>query len=151
MRILETVQDPEIPVISVVDLGIVRKIEISEQGVEINITPTYNGCPALDVIPIMIKEAVEKQGIGPVTVRNVLSPAWSTDWISEGGRERLQAFGIAPPNPADARIELEDRAIPCPRCSSVNTRLISRFGSTPCKAAYQCNDCLEPFDYFKCH
>ena len=149
--ILERVKDPEIPVISVVDLGIVREVRIGMDSIEIDISPTYSGCPALDVIPILIKQAVEEAGLGDTTVRNVLSPPWTTDWISENGKEQLRIFGIAPPEGKRQESALEDKDIPCPKCGSTQTKLISRFGSTPCKAAYQCRDCLEPFDYFKCH
>ena len=154
MEILEVVAYPEIPVISIVYLGIVRRVEITTEGLEIDLSPTYSGCPALDVIPILVKEALAKEGITDVVVKNVISPAWSTDWISEAGLQKLNAFGITPPHrTADqqSQVPLEEREITCPRCKSTNTRLISRFGSTPCKAAFQCADCLEPFDYFKCH
>ena len=150
-EVLATVKDPEIPVISIIDLGIVREVRIVDSLIEIDITPTYSGCPALDVIPMLIEQAMEEDGLVPVKVRNVLAPAWTTDWISQTGRERLRAFGIAPPEPRRVDTEIEDREVLCPRCNSVNTRLISKFGSTPCKSAFQCNDCLEPFDYFKCH
>jgi len=150
-EVLETVKDPEIPVISVVDLGIIRDVRIADDKIEIDISPTYSGCPALDVIPILIREAVEEAGLGDALVRNVLSPPWTTDWISEKGKEQLRIFGIAPPVGKRDPINLEDKQVPCPKCGSLSTKLISRFGSTPCKAAYQCSDCLEPFDYFKCH
>lgn len=150
-KVLETVKDPEIPVISIVDLGIVRDVHIEDARVSVDLTPTYSGCPALDVIPILVKQALDAAGYDSVEVKNVLSPPWTTDWISEKGRERLRAFGISPPEPVKTSEPLESRDIPCPRCGSTTTQLISRFGSTPCKAAYQCEDCLEPFDYFKCH
>ena len=154
MAILEKVADPEIPVISIVDLGIVRKVVINEGLVTIELSPTYSGCPALDVIPILVREALAKEGIDHVDIRNVIAPPWTTDWISPSGLEKLQAFGIAPPHRSDdaeMRTPLEDRKVACPQCGSYNTELISRFGSTPCKAAFRCKDCLEPFDYFKCH
>lgn len=152
--ILEQVKDPEIPVISVVDLGIVRDVRIHGEAVEIDITPTYVGCPALDVIPILIKEECIKNGVDQVVVKNILSPPWTTDWISEKGKAQLEAFGIAPPvqkTSDQSFIDEEDKDVPCPFCKSENTKLVSRFGSTPCKSAYQCDECLEPFDYFKCH
>lgn len=154
MQILENVPDPEIPVISIVDLGIVRDVRVSDTLIEVDLTPTYSGCPALDVIPMMVTQALNEAGYKNVKVRNVLAPAWTTDWISESGKKKLEAFGIAPPHRSDeaqSSIPLEERDIKCPQCRSVDTRLVSRFGSTPCKAAFQCNSCLEPFDYFKCH
>lgn len=155
MAILETVPDPEIPVISIVDLGIVRRVSISNGKIEIDLTPTYSGCPALDVIPILVHEALAKHEIQDATVKNVISPPWTTDWISEEGKKKLNAFGIAPPTgqiaDPDSMIPLEEKTIHCPRCGSKNTTLVSRFGSTPCKAAFKCDDCLDPFDYFKCH
>ena len=154
MHILEGVADPEIPVISIVDLGIVRRVEVTPDGLQIDLSPTYSGCPALDVIPILVREALATEGIDNVKVKNVISPAWSTDWISENGLKKLNAFGITPPHRTtdqESQVPLEEREIGCPRCASTNTKLISRFGSTPCKAAFQCQDCLEPFDYFKCH
>ena len=150
-KVLQTVKDPEIPVISIIDLGIVRDVRVGEAGIEVDLTPTYSGCPALDVIPILVKQALGEAGFTNVEVRNVLSPPWSTDAITEQGRKQLKAFGIAPPEPRVVDTPIEEREVKCPRCGSSSTRLISRFGSTPCKAAYQCNDCLEPFDYFKCH
>ena len=154
MTILEQVPDPEIPVISIVELGIVREVTVDETGLHISLSPTYTGCPALDVIPIMVSDELAKHGIHNADIRNVISPPWTTDWISESGLEKLNAFGIAPPHrsgdPA-MQVPLEDREVKCPQCGSTQTKLVSRFGSTPCKAAFQCEDCLEPFDYFKCH
>ncbi len=154
MQVLEGVADPEIPVISIVDLGIVREVRVTGGTVEVDLTPTYSGCPALDVIPIMVAQALEAAGFEAPVIRNVLAPAWTTDWISESGKQKLEEFGIAPPHRStdqQSSIPLEDRDIKCPQCGSMDTRLVSRFGSTPCKAAFQCNECLEPFDYFKCH
>jgi len=148
LRILQEVKDPEIPVISVLELGIVREVQTTEDAVEITITPTYSGCPAMDVIPAMIREAVIGAGYQNVVVHSTLSPAWTTDWITPEGREKLRAFGIAPP--AVGRDQLPDH-VACPSCGSVETEVVSAFGSTPCKAAYRCKTCLEPFDYFKCH
>ncbi len=151
-KVLETVCDPEVPVLTIVDLGIVRDVQISEKGAVVTITPTYSGCPAMDVIRIQIKMALAEAGIKDVEIKQVLSPAWTTDWMSEEGKKKLEEYGIAPPQykvKDDAMIE--DTHPPCPQCKSADTRLVSEFGSTACKALFQCNDCLEPFDYFKCH
>jgi ring-1,2-phenylacetyl-CoA epoxidase subunit PaaD len=137
--VLETVMDPEIPVVSVVDLGIVRAISADK----VTITPTYSGCPATDVIERTVREALDASGYRDVAIDTVLSPPWTTDWISEQGKEKLRAYGIAPPELA--------KAATCPRCGSTDTEEVSRFGSTPCKAQWRCKDCLEPFDRFKCH
>jgi ring-1,2-phenylacetyl-CoA epoxidase subunit PaaD len=155
LAILETVPDPEIPVISIVDLGIVRRVAVLEGNIEIDLSPTYSGCPALDVIPILVKEELAKYNIYHAEIKNVISPPWTTDWISEEGKKKLELFGIAPPTSqttdAESLIPLEEKVVPCPRCGSENTTMVSRFGSTPCKAAFKCDDCLDPFDYFKCH
>lgn len=137
--VLETVMDPEIPVVSVIDLGIVRTIKAGK----VTITPTYSGCPATDVIERTIRDALDANGYREVAIETVLTPPWTTDWISEQGKEKLRAYGIAPPELA--------RAATCPQCGSTNTEEVSRFGSTPCKAQWRCKDCLEPFDRFKCH
>ncbi|GAB4262837.1 MAG: phenylacetate-CoA oxygenase subunit PaaJ [Saprospiraceae bacterium] len=153
LRILQSVTDPEIPVLTLEDMGIIRDINIDEdEKVEVVITPTYTGCPAMDLIAVNIKSALQEAGIQNVEVKTTLSPAWSTDWLSEEGRKKLKAYGIAPPEKAAGKSALLglDGGVTCPRCNSTNTRLISEFGSTACKALYQCNDCLEPFDYFKC-
>ena len=141
MAVLETVPDPEIPVLSITDLGIVRGI--AEDPPRVRITPTYTGCPATLAIEQMIREALDKAGFEDVYVERQLFPPWTTDWISERGRDRLKAYGIAPPTPS---AEAE-----CPLCGSTDTVEVSRFGSTPCKAQWRCNACLEPFDRFKCH
>ncbi len=162
LSILETVTDPEVPVLSIIDLGIVRRIEIYDAvqkpplgGLGVFITPTYTGCPAMDVININIRMALLEHGFTNVEIKHVLSPAWTTDWMSEQGKQKLKAYGIAPPNirqqVCTTDLFQEEEAIQCPHCNSYNTRIISRFGSTACKALYKCNDCLEPFDYFKCH
>ncbi len=145
--ILETVLDPEVPVLSVVDLGIVRRILPGKDELEIQICPTYSGCPALDVIARDIKFALVSNAYPNVTVKYVYDEAWTTDMISEAGRKKLQDYGIAAPQ---YDLEKGNRAIPCPRCESENTEQISEFGSTACKAFHKCKDCLEPFDYFKC-
>ncbi len=152
-EILETVFDPEVPVLTVVDLGIIRGIEIQNDEVIVKITPTYTGCPAMQMIEWNIHAALDKEGIKN-KIETVLSPAWTTDWMSEKGKEKLKVYGIAPPfrhaKVTTGLFEEED-VIPCPRCNSSNTKKISEFGSTACKALYQCQDCKEPFDYFKCH
>ena len=137
--VLETVMDPEIPVVSVMDLGIVRDIANDK----VTITPTYSGCPATDVIERTVREALDANGYRDVAIETVLTPPWTTDWISERGKERLHEYGIAPP-------ELTKSAT-CPQCGSTDTEEVSRFGSTPCKAQWRCKECLEPFDRFKCH
>jgi ring-1,2-phenylacetyl-CoA epoxidase subunit PaaD len=154
-KLFEAVNDPEVPVLSVVDLGIVRDISITNGEIEIIITPTYSGCPAMDVIRAKIRTTLLEHGAKRIKITSILSPAWTTDWISEIGKQKLKAYGIAPPTVRQqvchAALFHEGEAIQCPKCNSFNTRLISQFGSTACKALYQCNDCKEPFDYFKCH
>ena len=148
-EILQTVPDPEIPVLSVLDLGIIREIKVQEDEVEVVITPTYSGCPAMDAISIDIKLKLAEHGYKKIKITSILSPAWTTDWMSEEGKKKLKAYGIAAP--VLRSNEVQDRKIECPQCHSHNTKLLSQFGSTACKALYQCNDCKEPFDYFKCH
>ena len=148
--LLEHICDPEVPVLSIIDLGIVRDVEIKEGSCTITITPTYSGCPAMNVIKDEIILA-----LSPSIKTNViktLSPAWTTDWMSENGKKKLRDYGIAPPeNEIDINILFsKSTVIPCPKCDSRETKLISQFGSTSCKAHYQCKYCLEPFDYFKC-
>lgn len=153
-KYLEEVPDPEIPVISVVDLGVIREIRIvGSDGVEVIITPTYTGCPAMHEISMGIRLKLMEKGFRNIDIREQLSPPWSTDWLSGEGRQKMQAYGIAPPEKQVVMDGLfaDLDGITCPRCGSVHTRMISQFGSTACKAMYQCNDCLEPFDYFKCH
>jgi ring-1,2-phenylacetyl-CoA epoxidase subunit PaaD len=140
-QVLATVADPEIPVLSVVDLGIVR--EVGPHRVQI--TPTYTGCPATQVIEHDIRAALDAAGFHNVGIETVLAPPWTTDWISAAGKAKLEAYGIAPPRARD------DRTVTCPQCGSANTEEISRFGSTPCKALWRCRSCAEPFDLFKCH
>ncbi len=140
---LDTVPDPEIPVISVVDLGVVRDVHVDEDKVQVTITPTYTGCPAMSVIALDIETKLLQCGVTNVELTTQIAPAWTTDWLSEKGRSRLEAFGIAPPQAAGG----PDR---CPHCKSTNVEKVSQFGSTPCKAQWRCADCLEPFDYFKC-
>jgi ring-1,2-phenylacetyl-CoA epoxidase subunit PaaD len=155
-NILRDVTDPEVPVLSIMDLGIVRDINVPGDGsVEVTITPTYSGCPAMDVISMNIRMALLQAGYRDIVIKQVLSPAWTTDWMTEEGKQKLKAYGIAPPQYKQVVCEPElfgkEEAIQCPLCNSYNTRLVSQFGSTACKALYQCNDCKEPFDYFKCH
>ena len=155
MAILENIPDPEVPVLSVTDLGIVRGIRLNDQQAEIIITPTYSGCPAMDMIAMNIKMELAANGFQNVRVTTVLTPSWTTDWMSEEGKIKLKAYGIAPPNPrqqvCNNELFAQDEAVQCPHCNSYHTRRISEFGSTACKALYQCNECQEPFDYFKCH
>lgn len=145
------VNDPEIPVLSIADLGILRGTEQQEDGtVQVTITPTYSGCPAMDVITQDLYEVFNAEGYPKVDVKLVLSPAWSTDWMSEEGKRKLTEYGIAPPTGTGHRGRVTlGMSVKCPRCHSLNTKELSRFGSTACKALYSCNDCLEPFDYFK--
>ena len=159
---LAEVPDPEIPVISVTDLGIVREVRWDEGTLVVAITPTYSGCPATNVIDMMIEACLREKDIGDLRLERRLSPPWTTDWVSEAGREKLRAYGIAPPVDGTASdgmtaaraARLSGRSnlvIACPRCGSNQTERISQYGSTPCKASYRCRDCLEPFEYFKCH
>lgn len=141
--VLAEVADPEIPVVSVVDLGIVREADAVARRVVL--TPTYTGCPATLVIETDVRIALDAAGFGDVRIETTLSPPWTTDWISEAGKTKLRAYGIAPPIPAGSR------AVACPQCGSTDTVEISRFGSTPCKALWRCQACAEPFDLFKCH
>ena len=153
--ILSNVTDPEVPVLTITDLGIVREVRMDDEQLEIVITPTYSGCPAMDMITVNIRIALLSHGFNNVKITTVLSPAWTTDWMSEEGKEKLKAYGIAPPNPKQqvCRDDLfvPDEAVECPHCQSYHTHRVSEFGSTACKALYQCDDCREPFDYFKCH
>ena len=149
---LETVPDPEIPVLSVVDLGIVRGVNLAADRVEVEVAPTYSGCPATEVIEQSIKDSLVEKGVNNVVLKRVLSPPWTTAWITEEGREKLRAYGIAPPAADTSRRALLGgmNSIACPRCGATTTTLVSEFGSTPCKASYKCDACLEPFEYFKC-
>ena len=153
-ELLESVTDPEIPVLSIRDMGIIRDVIIENGKVTVKITPTYTGCPAMDMIGMQIKAALGEAGYD-AEVETILAPAWSTDWMSEAGKQKLRAYGIAPPMPKQSvcndRLFAAEEAIQCPRCDSWHTHRISEFGSTACKALYQCDDCKEPFDYFKCH
>jgi ring-1,2-phenylacetyl-CoA epoxidase subunit PaaD len=152
---LEEIKDPEVPVLSIIDLGIVRDIKMNEDELEVIITPTYTGCPAMDMIAATIKIELATLGFKKIKITQVLTPAWTTDWMTEEGKRKLKKYGIAPPNPkqqgCDTKLFAEAEAVQCPHCNSYHTHRISEFGSTACKALYQCNDCKEPFDYFKCH
>lgn len=152
LDVLETVSDPEIPVLSIMEMGVVRGVKIIDDVVEVTITPTYSGCPAMDVIGDDIKKALNKAGFKS-KINLVLSPAWSTDWITQKGRLALEKYGIAAPLEPEADKEAllgNKKLVKCPQCGSFNTKMVSQFGSTACKAFFQCEDCLEPFDYFKC-
>ena len=140
---LDTVPDPEIPVISVVDLGVVRDVEVAGEQVRVTITPTYSGCPAMAVIALDIETALRAQGVHDLTIETRIAPPWTTDWLSAKGQAKLEAYGIAPPSPAGGPAR-------CPQCHATDVEKISQFGSTPCKAQWRCRCCLEPFDYFKC-
>ena len=147
--------DPEVPVLSVIDLGIIREIKTGGEAIEIVITPTYTGCPAMDMIAMNIRLALIELGYKNIKITSILSPAWTTDWMTERGKQRLKEYGIAPPNPkqmvCDTSLFAAEEAIQCPHCNSYHTKRISEFGSTACKSLYVCNACHEPFDYFKCH
>ena len=153
-QILEEVKDPEVPVLSIIDLGIVRKVQLEGEKINIIITPTYSGCPAMDVISMDIRLKLIEKGYRQVSIQQQLSPAWTTDWMTAEGKAKLKAFGIAPPNPKQQFCTSEmfrEEAVECPHCNSYHTELISQFSSTACKAMYRCLDCKEAFDYFKCH
>jgi len=147
------VVDPEIPVLTIADLGVLREVTLRDDGgVEVAITPTYSGCPAMNMIAFEVEIALERAGFANASVRTVLSPAWTTDWMSEDGRRKLNDYGIAPPLPASSRRALFGiQQVQCPQCGSQDTELLSEFGSTSCKALWRCRSCREPFDYFKCH
>ena len=147
-QLLSTVTDPEVPVLTIMDLGILRDVKVDGEQIEVIITPTYTGCPAMDMISMNIKLALIEHGYTHIKITSVLSPAWTTDWMSDEGKRKLKEYGIAAP---DKKISIPKDGVECPLCNSTTTRLVSVFGSTACKALYQCNDCKEPFDYFKCH
>lgn len=152
-NLLEQVYDPEIPVLSVVDLGVVRDIATSDDSIVVTITPTYSGCPAMHTMEMDIRLKLISEGYKNVQVKSILSPSWTTDWLSENGKKKLEAYGIAPPvEPTGNVMQLfgKDVTVRCPLCKSEHTELVSQFGSTSCKAMYRCLECKEPFDYFKC-
>lgn len=151
---LSEIPDPEVPVISIIELGIVRKVTILPEGeVLVVITPTYSGCPAMDIISMQIRMGLLSRGMKKVKIEYQLSPAWTSDWIPETAKQKMLAYGIAPPQrqSSEALGLFEEEDVPCPRCGSNNTELTSQFGSTSCKALYRCLECKEPFEYFKCH
>ena len=155
-QLLAEVLDPEVPVLSILDLGIVRGVRVAGEVVHVTITPTYSGCPAMSAIATDIRLQLLAEGYANVQIHNQLSPAWTTDWLSAEGRRKLEEYGIAAPVPGTASGHVlglfgKATAVRCPQCQSDNTRLLNQFGSTACKALYQCQDCREPFDYFKCH
>lgn len=153
-RVLEGVPDPEVPAISLVELGVVREVHSDDQGLEVVLTPTYSGCPATEVIAASVREALEAAGLGPVRLLTRRSPAWTTDWISDAGRRKLRDYGIAPPDRLDAGggvqpLHFVARGVACPHCGAARTERLSAFGSTACKALYRCLACREPFEHFK--
>lgn len=146
------VVDPEIPVLTIADLGVLRDVTVRDDAVEVAITPTYSGCPAMNMIALEIEVALARAGIRNARIHTVLSPAWTTDWMSEEGRAKLKAYGIAPPQAGVGRRALfGEQQVACPQCGSTDTEVLSEFGSTSCKALWRCRSCREPFDYFKCH
>ena len=151
-NLLSEVPDPEIPVLSITDLGIVRDINIVGDAVTVSLAPTYSACPATEFIEASVLNHLRANGVASVEIKRVLSPPWTTDWIGEEGRRKLVEYGIAPPADSSAKLALRNAEIhiACPRCNSTDSIKVSEFGSTPCKAAYKCDDCLEPFEYFKC-
>jgi ring-1,2-phenylacetyl-CoA epoxidase subunit PaaD len=161
-RLLRQIPDPEIPVISIIDLGIVRNVNVINESAGkaaclITITPTYSGCPAVDVIAGSIRSLLTQHGWASVELQTQLTPAWTTDWLNDEAKRKLRGYGIAPPgknrvnSDALSRVPQNMPTVACPHCDSLRTRVVSQFGSTPCKALYRCMECAEPFDYFKCH
>lgn len=152
LKILSVIPDPEIPVVSIYEMGMLRDVLHNDNGYEVILTPTYSGCPAMGVIEQDIKLTLKQHGIAPVTVKMVYDPAWTTDWMTDVAKEKLMRYGIAPPLHSSCTLDVfAHNIIQCPHCKSGDTVLISRFGSTACKSLYQCNNCKEPFEYFKCH
>jgi len=150
--ILSAIHDPEIPVVTIEEIGMLRDVVITDSGYEVILTPTYTGCPAMGIIEQDIKLTLEARSIAPVLVKLVYDPAWTTDWMNDKAREKMKVYGIAPPLHSSCQSDkFGHNIIFCPRCNSDDTVIISRFGSTACKALYRCNDCKEPFEYFKCH
>ncbi|MES2131510.1 MAG: 1,2-phenylacetyl-CoA epoxidase subunit PaaD [Bacteroidota bacterium] len=153
-EILSEIPDPEIPVISITDLGVIRDIKlVDDSSIELKITPTYSGCPAMKQIEDDVRKKLSENGFTNIKINTIFSPPWTTDWINPEAKERLRVYGIAPPEHTTedkSWLTGKTKIIACPRCKSTHTKLISQFGSTACKALYQCQDCLEPFDYFKC-
>ena len=153
LNALSEIPDPEIPVISIVELGVIREILVDGKSIEVKITPTYSGCPAMKQMEDDVKKKLFDLGFETITIKTVYNPAWTTDWLSADAKLKLQEYGIAPPEESTGDksfITGKTKSITCPRCKSVNTMMVSQFGSTACKALHKCNDCLEAFDYFKC-
>lgn len=151
LDMLSVIADPEIPVVSIREIGMLRDVHMTGDGCEVIITPTYTGCPAMGIIEADIKALLDKKGI-PSTVKLVYAPAWTTDWITDEAKEKMRKYGIAPPEHSSCgNIRVAEQHIACPQCGSKDTEVISRFGATACKALYKCNSCKEPFEYFKCH
>lgn len=153
LELISEIPDPEIPVITIDELGVIRDVVVDGENVEVKITPTYSGCPAMERMEKDIREILNKNGVTEPKITTVYSPPWTTDWITEKAKEKLRKYGIAPPEKTTEDknwLTGKSKIVKCPRCGSSNTKLISQFGSTACKALYQCQDCLEPFDYFKC-
>lgn len=152
LHVLDDVTDPEIPVLTIADLGILRDVRVHNGVVDVTITPTYSGCPAMNMITLDIETALARAGIENFHVNTTLSPAWTTAWLSEAGRQKLLAYGIAPPQEGSGRGSLFGTVeVACPQCGSIDTSRLAEFGSTSCKALWRCNTCREPFDYFRCH
>lgn len=152
LEILSTIPDPEIPVVNIIEMGMVRDVLRGDSWYEIIVTPTYSGCPAMSIIEQDIRATLESNGVYPVIVRMVYAPAWTTDWMSDMAKEKLRRYGIAPPLHSSCTQQVfNNNIIECPRCHSRDTVLLSEFGATACKSLYKCNDCKEPFEYFKCH
>jgi len=150
--LLSAIADPEIPVVTIQEIGMLRDVRLLEGGIEIILTPTYTGCPAMGIIEADIKALLEANGFLPVRVSTVYEPAWTTEWITDAAKEKMRRYGIAPPvRTSCGNVINEEKNIPCPRCGEFNTEVISRFGATACKALYRCKHCSEPFEYFKCH
>lgn len=154
LSLLSAIPDPEIPVITIIELGVIRDIEITDEtSISLKITPTYSGCPAMKQIEDDVRKKLSENGFKNITINTIFSPPWTTDWITPEAKEKLRIYGIAPPEHSTedkSWLTGKTKTIACPRCKSQNTKLISQFGSTACKALYQCQDCLDPFDYFKC-
>jgi ring-1,2-phenylacetyl-CoA epoxidase subunit PaaD len=149
---LSEIVDPEIPVVTIQEIGMLRDVLVTEHGYEIILTPTYTGCPAMGIIEDDIERLLAEKGVAPVSVKLVYAPAWTTDWMSDAAKEKMRKYGIAPPEHSSCNKTFSVKnSVTCPKCGSENTDLISRFGSTACKALYKCNSCKEPFEYFKCH
>jgi len=149
---LSEIVDPEIPVLTIEEIGMLRDVLITEKGYEIILTPTYTGCPAMGIIEEDIERLLAEKGVGPVTVKLVYAPAWTTDWITDAAKEKMRKYGISPPEHSSCSQAFSvGSTVSCPKCGSADTQLVSRFGATACKALYKCNSCKEPFEHFKCH